>query len=81
MDEWVELLVTYDEIEAQIVKNILEAEGIQVVLNSLKVRPYPVSVGKMGEVRLLVKKENLEKARDIIKIMKDSSSKEETNDY
>jgi len=29
MDEWVELLVTYDEIEAQIVKNILEAEGIQ----------------------------------------------------
>jgi len=63
MDEWVELLVTYDEIEAQIVKNILEAEGIQVVLNSLKIRPYPVSIGKIGEDRLLVKKENLEKAR------------------
>ena len=81
MDEWVELFVTYDEIEAQIVKNILEAEGIQVVLNSLKVRPYPVSIGKIGEVRLLVKKENLEKARDIIKIMKNVSSKEGTNDY
>ncbi len=81
MDEWVELLVTYDEIEAQIVKNILEAEGIQVVLNSLKIRPYPVSIGKIGEDRLLVKKENLEKARDIIKTMKDASSKERTNDY
>ena len=81
MDEWVEMFVTYDEIEAQIVKSILEAEGIQVVLNSLKVRPYPVSIGKIGEVRLLVKKENLEKAGDIIKIMKNVSSKEGTNDY
>lgn len=81
MDEWVELFVTYDEIEAQIVKNILEAEDIQVVLNSLKVRPYPVSIGKIGEVKLLVKKESLENAKDIIKIMKNVSSKEETNDY
>ncbi len=81
MDEWVELFVTYDEIEAQIVKNILEAEDIQVVLNSLKVRPYPVSIGKIGEVKLLVKKENLENAKNIIKIMKNVSSKEETNDY
>ncbi len=81
MDEWVELFVTYDEIEAQIVKNILEAEDIQVVLNSLKVRPYPVSIGNIGEVKLLVKKENLENAKNIIKIMKNVSSKEGTNDY
>ncbi|MEF9426460.1 MAG: DUF2007 domain-containing protein [Candidatus Mariimomonas ferrooxydans] len=81
MDEWVELFVTYDEIEAQIVKNILEAEDIQVVLNSLKVRPYPVSIGKIGEVKLLVKKENLENAKNIIKIMKNVSSIEGTNDY
>lgn len=69
MDDWVELLVTYDETEVQIVKNILEAEGIQVVVNSLKVRPYPVSIGKIGEVRLLVKKESLDKAKEILKIM------------
>jgi hypothetical protein len=69
MDDWVELLVTYDETEVQIVKNILEAEGIQVVVNSLKVRPYPVSVGKIGEVRLLVRKESLDKAKEILKIM------------
>jgi hypothetical protein len=69
MDDWVELLVTYDETEVQIVKNILEAEGIQVVVNSHKVRPYPVSVGKIGEVRLLVKKESIDKAKEILKIM------------
>lgn len=69
MDDWVELLVTYDETEVQIVKNILEGEGIQVVIKSLKVRPYPVSIGKIGEVRLLVKKEFLDKAKEILKIM------------
>jgi hypothetical protein len=73
MDKWVELLVTYDEIEAQIVKKLLETEGIQVVLNSLKVRPYPVSIGRMGEVRLLVRKEDLDKAEEIIKAMKNTS--------
>lgn len=71
MGEWVELLVTYDEIEAQIVKNILEAENIQVVMNSLKIRPYPVSIGRIGEVRLLVRKEDLEKAKEVLKTMED----------
>jgi hypothetical protein len=73
MDKWVELLVTYDEIEAQIVKKLLETEGIQVVLNSLKVRPYPVSIGRMGEVKLLVRKEDLDKAEEIIKAMENTS--------
>jgi hypothetical protein len=30
MSDWFELLFTYDEIEAQIVKKLLETEGIQV---------------------------------------------------
>ena len=80
MDSWVELLVTYDDVEAQIVKNILEAEDIQVVINSLKIRPYPVSIGRIGEVRLLVRDKDLEKARSVIKIMKDMPSEKETND-
>jgi len=79
MENWVELIVTYDEIEIQIIKNILEAEGIQVVVNSLKVRPYPVSIGKIGEVRLLVKDDDLEKAKNVIKIMKGTIPEEEKN--
>jgi hypothetical protein len=78
MSEWVEFLVTYDEIEAQIVKNILEAEGIQVSINSLKIRPYPVSIGRIGEVRLLVKKEDLKNAKEVLKTMKDITSEDES---
>lgn len=81
MDKWVELMVIYDEVEAQIVKKLLETEGIQVVVNSLKVRPYPVSIGRMGEVRLLVRDEDLEKAKSVIRIMRDIPSEEEANDH
>lgn len=72
MDEWVELLVTYDEIEAEIIKDILDAENIPVVINSLKIRPYPVSIGRIGEIKILVNRGNIEKAQEILKIMKGS---------
>ena len=73
MDEWVELLITYDEVEAQIIKDILEAENVPVVINSLKIRPYPVSIGRIGEIKILVNRGNIEKAQEILKIMKGSS--------
>ena len=74
MDEWTELLVTYDETEMQIIKNILEAEGVTVVVNSSKIRPYPVSVGKIGEIKLLVKKDRLKEANRILKIMRNEQN-------
>ena len=80
MDNWVEIIDTNDEIEAQIVKNILEAENIPVVMNSMKIRPYPVSIGRIGEVRLFVKAKDIEKARDVIKAMKEIPSEEEQDD-
>ena len=70
MNEWVEVLFTYDEVEAEIVKDVLEAEDIQVVLKSLKISPYPVSIGRLGEIRLLVKSEDMEKARSVLNAMK-----------
>ncbi len=76
MNNWVEFLVTYDETEADIIKNILEAEGIEVVKSSLKVRPYPVGIGRMGEVRLLVRQESLEKAKEVLKVMQEGSEKD-----
>ncbi len=77
MSDWVEFFVTYDETEAQIVKDILDAEDIPVVMNSLKIRPYPVNIGRMGEVRLLVREEDVKKAASILEIMKDTSSEKE----
>jgi len=72
MNEWEEILFTYDDIEAEIVKDLLESENIPVVVNSMKMSPYPVSIGRMGEIKLLVKKEDFEKAKEIIQVMKDS---------
>jgi hypothetical protein len=65
--EWVEVLVTYDPVEAEIVKDLLESGGIPVVLRSSKVTPYPVNIGKMGEIKVLVKKEDKETAEEVIK--------------
>jgi hypothetical protein len=61
-ETWVEVLVTYDPIEAEIVKDLLESGGIPVIIRTAKVRPYPVNLGKMGEIMVLVRKEDKEAA-------------------
>jgi hypothetical protein len=65
-EEWVELLVTYDPIEAEIIKDILESGGIPIVLRSSKVTPYPVNIGKIGEVKVYVRKKDKETAEQVI---------------
>ncbi|MCK5286597.1 MAG: DUF2007 domain-containing protein, partial [Thermodesulfovibrionia bacterium] len=54
-------------------KNILDAENIPVVIDSLKIRPYPVNIGKIGEIRIMVRAEDLKKAQEVLKIMKNLS--------
>ena len=67
MAEWSELLVTYDEIEAEMIKDLLESGGIPVVIKSSKVTPYPVNIGKMGEIKILVMEDDLEAAKAVIR--------------
>jgi hypothetical protein len=66
-EKWVELLVTYDYLEAEIVRDLLESGGIEVVVRSAKVTPYPVNVGRMGEVKVLVREEDREAAEEMMK--------------
>jgi hypothetical protein len=65
-DNWVELLVTYDSLEAEMIKDLLESGEIPVVIRSAKVSPYPVNVGKIGEVKVLVREEDIEKAKELL---------------
>ncbi len=74
--DWVEVLVTYDSLEAEIIKDLLESGGIPVVLRSSKVSPYPVNIGRMGEIKVLVKKEDKESAEKVI-----SADEEESSDF
>ncbi len=53
-------------LEAEMVRDILESGGIPVTILSLKVSPYPVNIGRMGEVKVLVMEEDLEKAREVL---------------
>jgi hypothetical protein len=65
--KWTELLVTYDYLEAEMIKHLLESGGIEVMIRSDKVTPYPVNIGRMGEVKVFVKEEDKETADAIIK--------------
>ncbi len=65
-EDWVEILVTYDSLEAEMIKDLLESGGIDVVLRSSKVSPYPVNIGKIGEIKVLVRKEDKETAESVI---------------
>lgn len=60
-------MVTYDMLEAEIIKDLLESGGIDVVIRSAKVSPYPVNVGKMGEVIIIVRKEDRERAEAVVR--------------
>ena len=61
-----EVFITYDSIEAEMIKDLLQSGGIKVTLRSSKVSPYPVNIGKMGEIRILVRKEDEELAKEVI---------------
>lgn len=65
-EEWVEVFVTTDPLEAEMIKDLLESGDIPVALRSAKVRPYPVNIGKMGEIKILVRQSDREIARQVI---------------
>jgi len=65
-EKWVVIFTTYDPLEAEIIKDLLESGGISVVVRSSKVRPYPVNIGKMGEVKILVREEDKDEAEKVI---------------
>lgn len=65
-DPFEEVLVTYDPVEAEMIKDVLESGDIEVVIRSSKVTPFPVNVGKTGEIRILVPRAEAEAARAVI---------------
>ena len=66
-EEWVEVMVTCDPVEAEMVKDLLESGGIPVALRSSKVSPFPVNIGKIGEIRILVPESDRALAEKVIK--------------
>ncbi len=73
-DEWVVAYVTYDSIEAEMIKDLLESGGIDAVIRSAKVTPYPVNIGKMGEVKVFVREKDRDAAEEMIKEIREENS-------
>ena len=71
-EAWSVVHITCDTLEAEIIKGLLGSGDIPVVLRSSKVGPYPVNVGKMGEIRILVRDEDKEIAEKVIREEHDS---------
>ena len=71
-EPWSVVHVTCDTLEAEIIKDLLESGDIPVVLRSSKVGPYPVNVGKMGEIKILVRDEDKDLAEKVIREETDS---------
>jgi hypothetical protein len=78
--KWIELLVTYDTLEAEMIKDLLESGGIRAEIRSSKVTPYPVNIGKMGEVKVLIREEDQEAAEDMLRERSDESRAAEGDD-
>lgn len=64
---WTVIYVTNDSLEAEMIKDLLESGEIPTVLRSSKVTPYPVNVGKIGEIKILVNDKDKEIAEKLIK--------------
>ena len=73
-EKWIVVFTTYDPLEAEIIKDLLESGGVPVIIRSSKVRPYPVNVGKMGEIKVLVREEDKAEAENVIKEEPDFST-------
>jgi hypothetical protein len=77
-EEWITLLITQDQLEAEMIKDLLESGDIPVVLRSAKVSPYPVNIGKMGEIKILIRNTDKAAAEEVLtKSHEDSGDHEE----
>jgi 3-dehydroquinate synthase class II len=65
-EAWTVIYVTNDSLEAEMIKDLLESGEIPVVLRSSKVSPYPVNVGKIGEIKILVNDKDKDIAEKLI---------------
>jgi len=66
-EEWVLVDKVQGQLKAEIIKGLLEAQGIMVWLNAQgAARAYAVSVGTLGAVELLVPSSAADHARQVL---------------
>ena len=66
MDNWEIVETVGTEEEASLVAGYLETEGIRSQVESLLFHQEPATFGSLGEVRILVHADDVERARQLI---------------
>jgi len=66
-ENWITVFVTEDHTEAELVRGLLENGDIPVAVRSSRLSPFPVNVGELGRVELLVPVTDKERAEEIIR--------------
>ena len=54
-------------IEADLIKGLLETNGISCVIRDMTITPYPINIGFFGEKRIAVEEEKAEEAVTLIR--------------
>jgi len=66
MADWETVETVGTDEEASLIAGFLEAEGIPATVESLLFHQEPVNFGTLGEVRVRVRKEDLERALSLL---------------
>lgn len=66
-DKWEVVAEVYGELEAELIRGLLEAGGVEVFLSQEGAgRAYGLNLGALGKVQILVPSRDLQSARDIL---------------
>jgi hypothetical protein len=66
-EKWVELCSTCTDYEAHLIAGLLKSNGLPAELKSYRVSQFPFDIGHIGEIKIMVRSVDLEKAQEILK--------------
>ena len=64
---YAEIYLSYNEIEAGLIRELLEGEGISTVIRDMRITPYPINIGKFAEKRIAVPEGKAAEARELLR--------------
>ena len=74
IEGWTEVYAPGDELEAQLLSENLRGQGIDAQVFSQQDHVYPVHVGELGRVRLLVPDQERDRALEMIRAYLDAGA-------
>jgi hypothetical protein len=64
--EWIEIYTTTSDYEANIIKGLLESEGVFCLLKSYRVAQFPFDIGHQGEIKIMVPAIEMDHGKQIL---------------